>query len=76
MYDTNSIYYEPTINSNLSYDKYLNLKLNTDEILMEVFNQKLHYNKINDTDKTRISIDFRVIPIWKIYNILQIQNLI
>jgi len=71
MYDTNSIYYEPTINSNLSYDKYLNLKLNTDEILMEIFNQKLHYNKINDTDKTRISFDFRVIPYSKYMENLQ-----
>jgi hypothetical protein len=65
MYDTNSIYYEPFINSKKDYEEFDNLKLNTDEFFMGLFNNLLHYNKINDTGKTRISFDFRVIPYSK-----------
>jgi hypothetical protein len=62
MFDTNSIYYEPSPDSNTSTDQYLNLKLKTHEYFIGKFNKLLHFNKINKTGFTRISLDFRVIP--------------
>lgn len=61
MFDTNSIYYEPYQNSNLPKNEFLNLKLNTHEFFIEKFNKLLHFNKINKTGFTRISLDFRII---------------
>jgi len=65
MYDTNSIYYESLPNSNIKVDKFNNLKLKKDEIWYGHLNKCLHYNKINKTNKTRMSLDFRVIPYSK-----------
>jgi len=61
MFDTNSIYYEPVPYSNEPTDSYINLKLNTDEFFVGEFNKLLHYNRINTTGVTRISLDLRVI---------------
>jgi hypothetical protein len=65
MFCSNSIYYEPEIDSNINYNDYLNLTLNTDTFFMEKFNKLKHYNKINNTNVTRISLDLRVIPYSK-----------
>jgi len=65
MFDTNSIYYEPIQDSNTKYNEYLNLILNKNQFFMEKFNKLKHYNKINTTNKTRISLDLRVIPYSK-----------
>jgi len=65
MFDTNSIYYEPSVGSNLLVEDYENLKLNTNEICKAYFNKLKHYNKLNSTGVTRISFDFRVIPYSK-----------
>ena len=62
MFDTNSIYYEPHIGSGLSTNEFLNLKLSSNEFFICKFNQLLHFNKINDTGVTRMSLDFRIIP--------------
>jgi len=62
MFDTNSIYYEPSQESNISTEQYINLKLKTNEYFIGKFNKLLHFNKINKTGFTRISLDFRVIP--------------
>jgi hypothetical protein len=62
MFDTNSIYYEPYIGSGLSTNEFLNLKLSSNEFFICKFNQLLHFNKINDTGVTRMSLDFRIIP--------------
>ena len=62
MFDTNSIYYEPYIGSGLSTNEFLNLKLSSGEFFICKFNQLLHFNKINDTGVTRMSLDFRIIP--------------
>ena len=59
MYDTNSIYYNNIENS---LDNFNNLKLNQNQYFTGYFNKVLHYNKINKTNKTRVSFDFRVIP--------------
>ena len=61
MFDTNSIYYEPEPYSNLQMDDYINLKLDTDEFFVGKFNTLLHYNRINKTGFTRISLDLRII---------------
>jgi len=37
-------------------------EMNYGEILRFYGNQCVHYNEINDTGNTRVSIDFRVIP--------------
>ena len=65
MFETNSIYYEPEINSNISTDYFINLKLKTNEFFVDKFNKKLHFNKINKTQVTRLSLDFRIIPFHK-----------
>ena len=65
MYDTNSMYYEETPDSNISPYEYKNLKLNVNEFYMGNLNKCKHYNKINTTDITRVSLDFRVIPYSK-----------
>ena len=62
MFDTNSIYYEPYIESGLSTNEFLNLKLSSNEFFICKFNQLLHFNKINTTGFTRMSLDFRIIP--------------
>ena len=61
MFNTNSIYYEAKPNSNLHYNKYNNIKLKENELWYGNLNKCNHYNRINKTNKTRISIDFRVI---------------
>lgn len=65
MMDTNSIYYEPLENSEIKYEDYENLKLSENEFFMVKFNKLKHFNKINKTNKTRISLDLRIIPYSK-----------
>jgi len=65
MYNSNSIYFENTIASKDALDTYHNLNLNKNEFFRCYFNQLRHYNRINDTGKTRISLDFRIIPFSK-----------
>jgi len=62
MFDTNSIYFEPKPNSGIKYSEYNNIKLKPIELWYGNLNQCKHYNMINKTNKTRISLDFRVIP--------------
>ena len=68
MFGTNSIYYEPYENSELPKNEYLNLNLKNDEFFIEKFNKLLHFNKINKTGLTRVSLDFRVIPYDEYFN--------
>jgi hypothetical protein len=65
MYDTNSIYYEQSINSNIHPENFLNLNITPNNFFMCYFNKLLHYNRINTTGKTRMSLDFRIIPYSK-----------
>jgi hypothetical protein len=62
MFGTNSIYFEPFPNSEIPYSEYLNVCQNLDELGCYYFNKCKHYNKINVTNKTRVSFDFRIIP--------------
>lgn len=62
MYDTNSVYYESYEYSNVDYDDYINLKLSPDNFFEGYLNKCRHYNKINETGKTRLSLDLRIIP--------------
>jgi hypothetical protein len=62
MFDSNSLYYEPTPDSKISTNDYLNLNVNTNEFFVEKLNKLLHFNKINDTGLTRLSLDLRIIP--------------
>ena len=62
MFDTNSLYYEPYAQSNCSTEDFLNLTLTTNEYFIGNLNNLLHFNKINATGLTRISLDFRIIP--------------
>lgn len=62
MFESNSIYYEPFPNSNIQPTHFENLVLNQNQFLQAYFNQILHCNRINLTNKTRISFDIRVIP--------------
>ena len=67
MFGTNSLYIEPSINSKVSPYKYWNLSLRKNELFTGNLNELRHYNRVNDTGKTRFSLDFRVIPFSK-YN--------
>ena len=57
MFSTNSIYYE-----NKSKTKFENLYLETNEFCEIYLNQINHCNKKNETGKTRISFDIRIMP--------------
>ena len=65
MFETNSVYYEPTVKSDLPTEKYTNLVLKPTEFFQGYLNKQRHYNRINKTGKTRISYDLRVIPYSK-----------
>lgn len=65
MYETNSLYFEPSIHSDIHPQDFLELNLNTKELFICYFNKLRHYNRINNTGKTRFSLDFRVIPFSK-----------
>jgi hypothetical protein len=65
MFGSNSIYYEPYINSNVPPSHFENLSLETNEFLQAYFNKIKHCNRINQTNITRISFDIRVIPFSK-----------
>lgn len=65
MFDTNSVYYEPSVNSDVSISNYENLILSTDQFFKGYLNKQKHYNRLNLTGKTRISYDLRVIPYKK-----------
>jgi len=67
MFDTNSIYYEPPelLGQNIDPLEYENLVLHENEFVQAYFNQIKHCNRINQTGKTRISFDIRVIPYSK-----------
>jgi hypothetical protein len=67
MYSTNSIYYEESPHSNTDYNEYSCLELFENEFFQCYFNQLKHYNRINGTGNSRISLDFRIIPYSK-YN--------
>lgn len=65
MFSTNSIFYEPIIDSQIDPTKFENLKLAKNQFLQAYFNKLRHCNKINQTGKTRISFDIRIIPYSK-----------
>ena len=65
MFGTNSIYYEPRMNSNVHPLQFENLVLEPNEFVQAYFNKIRHCNRINKTDRTRISFDIRVIPYSK-----------
>lgn len=67
MFDTNSIYFEKYPNSNIDYREYDCVNQEIGELGCYYFNGCYHYNKVNLTGKTRISLDFRIIPFSK-YN--------
>jgi hypothetical protein len=62
MFESNSIYHEPSPNSGIEAKYFENLVLNTDQYVNAYFNEIKHCNHINTTGKTRISFDIRVIP--------------
>jgi hypothetical protein len=65
MFSTNSIYFEPYPNSMIEPRRYNNLCLKSDEFFCGYLNKLLHYNRVNDTNQTRMSLDFRLIPLSK-----------
>lgn len=65
MFDTNSIYYEDYPNSNENVYNYKSMNLNKNNFFKGYLNKCIHYNKINKTEFTRVSLDFRIIPYSK-----------
>lgn len=68
MFDTNSIYFQHYINSEENLNEYLNLKLKPNDFFMAKFSQMKHYNRVNKTNQTRMSLDFRVMAYSKYLN--------
>lgn len=62
MFDTNSIYYEPFVDSNIDLNKYNHIELDETEFGLIYLNKLKHYNRQNQTGLTRMSFDLRVIP--------------
>ena len=67
MFESNSIQFEKKPDSGISFDKYESLNLINNCISIIYFNKCMHYNKINTTNNTRVSFDFRIIP-GSLYN--------
>jgi hypothetical protein len=65
MFGTNSVYYEPFVDSSIAICNYENLVLSPLQFFQGYLNKQRHYNKLNLTNKTRISFDLRVIPYKK-----------
>jgi hypothetical protein len=65
MFDTNSIYYEAFPNSSIDVYNYLSINIKKNNFFVGYLNQCKHYNKINKTGQTRVSLDFRIIPYSK-----------
>ena len=65
MFETNSIYHEPYVNSNIPPHQFESLTIDTTHFAQAYFNKIIHCNRINKTNKTRISFDIRVIPYSK-----------
>ena len=65
MFGSNSIYYEPGFNSQVHPTEFENIVLETNQFFQGYFNKLRHCNKINQTGKTRISFDIRIIPYSK-----------
>lgn len=61
MFDTNSIYYEKYPNSMADVYTYASMNLKKNMFFMGYLNKCNHYNKINNTEQTRVSLDFRII---------------
>lgn len=59
MHDTNAVWIEKMPRS----EEYVPLELKAGECVSFNANLCSHYNKINNTDKTRVSMDFRVLPL-------------
>ena len=65
MCDTNSIYYEEFPNSSIDVFDYSSINIKKNNFFMGYLNKCKHYNKINRTGQTRVSLDFRIIPYSK-----------
>ena len=68
MYETNSIYFEKYPYSNMNVYEYSRMNMKKNNYFMGYLNKCNHYNKINDTAITRVSLDFRIIPYSKFKN--------
>ena len=62
MYDSNSVYYEHVDDEQFQMYKNLKMLNPTSEFFQGYLNKLRHYNKINQTEHTRISFDVRIIP--------------
>ena len=65
MFESNSIYYEPYPNSMIDVYTYPCMNLKKHNFFMGYLNKCNHYNRINATIQTRVSLDFRIIPYSK-----------
>ncbi len=59
MFDTNTVFFETAPNS----EQYLPITQDVGQFFHFYGNKCHHYNVLNETGQTRISFDFRVIPL-------------
>eukprot|EP00939_MAST-03C_sp_MAST-3C-sp1_P002909 g2909.t1 len=62
MFESNGIYFEPVVSSGLHPKDYGSMNMNTNQFFVGNLNVMKHYNRINKTGKTRVSLDFRILP--------------
>eukprot|EP00940_MAST-03C_sp_MAST-3C-sp2_P000087 g87.t1 len=65
MFRSNSIFFEPHPISALEPKDYTAMTMSKDQFFIGNLNVMKHYNRINRTGKTRVSLDFRVLPMSK-----------
>ena len=76
MFDTNSVYYNsiPDNGTNNIYE-YTNLVMDLNNFYIGNLNECYHYNKINTTGITRVSLDFRVLLVHDYDNYIKINKI-
>jgi len=62
MFKTNSIFYEETQSSELPFDQWKPVTVSKTQLWIGHLNSLRHFNKINKTGVSRVSLDIRVIP--------------
>lgn len=59
MFDTNTIYIEKTTGKK----DFIPMEINANNNISFNANQNVHFNKLNKTNKTRMSMDYRILPL-------------
>jgi len=65
MFESNGIYFEPLPASGVEPKDYLAMEMAPGQFFAGHLNVMKHFNRLNKSGKTRVSFDFRVLPLSK-----------